>query len=449
MDREDLKSLTKLIRVDWKNLTILFLLLVILAFQFIFSSESSVSSDGFSVNLSASQEQEEAILGYVKGAYACHIRGNIDCQGASGTGQTGDNPAQLIVNASGTSSGGTAKMHCQRQVGPGEFNWSCNWDSELIFADDWVFSGTAKIEGNFDTREVSLSGGPLVCGSEPTPTPSPTPSPTPTPTPTETPVPTPTITPTPTLTPTPTPTVTPTPSPTPTLTITPTPVKKPPVCDDLSVSPNDGDKDLLVTAVLKGDDPDGSISEYRVNWGDGSDNKYSSEDTFTHTYTRTGEFTVQGWVKDNDGNWTGGSGNCRRRVEVDEPDREKPRCEDLIASGLSGNVPLTVSFYVVADDPDGEIRRYWFDFGDGTTKEQDDYRIEHIYQKAGDFTAKARVRDNDNQWSDFTSSCESRVETDTKPQVKGVSTPSAAPKAGWSSLGMAVIGLIGLGLILL
>ena len=100
---------------------------------------------------------------------ACYIDGDINCDGAWGNGNTGGTKAQLIVDATASSSstGNTVSMHCEKKVGPGDFSWSCNWDEKLPWATDWVFSGQASFSGPSGSDTVVLGGGPLECGEPP------------------------------------------------------------------------------------------------------------------------------------------------------------------------------------------------------------------------------------------------------------------------------------------
>ena len=59
------------------------------------------------------------------------------------------------------------------------------------------------------------------------------------------------------------------------------------------------------------------------------------------------------------------------------------------ASGTG--VPFAVQFAVAASDPDAQVLTYAWEFGDGTTSNQED--PQHLYQSAGSFTARVLVSD--------------------------------------------------------
>jgi len=63
------------------------------------------------------------------------------------------------------------------------------------------------------------------------------------------------------------------------------------------------------------------------------------------------------------------------------------------ASPQAGLVPLTVQFFADADDDDGSVVSYYWDFGDsGTSSQQNPV---HTYDVSGDYTAQVTVTDNE------------------------------------------------------
>ncbi len=94
------------------------------------------------------------------------------------------------------------------------------------------------------------------------------------------------------------------------------------------------------------------------------------------------------------------------------------------ATPSQGQPPLDVHFNASASyDPDGNIKRYEWDFGDGTTGlgvEKD-----HIYTKRGMLTAKLTVIDNDDQSSSLTTTI--MVGNPPVASIKASPTAGAAP----------------------
>lgn len=125
--------------------------------------------------------------------------------------------------------------------------------------------------------------------------------------------PTETVTPEPTVTDTPTPTLTPTSA-----------ANQPPVCTTLTASPSAGTAPLDVTFTASGTDPDGTISKYDFNFGDGSlstitadANNASDSATAEHTYTTGGPFTASVVLTD-DGN-AKSTNNCSQVITIAGP----------------------------------------------------------------------------------------------------------------------------------
>lgn len=89
------------------------------------------------------------------------------------------------------------------------------------------------------------------------------------------------------------------------------------ICDSLNVNPQSGKVSLSVSASLSGHtDNGGSVNNYRFNFGDGSGDWTQSGQTLSHTFTSTGTFVVNGYVIDNRGVQSGGSGSCQKVVTV-------------------------------------------------------------------------------------------------------------------------------------
>jgi hypothetical protein len=173
------------------------------------------------------------------------------------------------------------------------------------------------------TRDGNHYAKIYVSAATPVPTPTPTLSPTFTPT-TPTPTPTQLSTPTPSSSPTPLSTATPRPSPTPILTPTLTPRPSPtptvgPTPSPTPTSPPPSPSNLRPTAVLtvyptvsnlganvefygtNSRDPDGSISAYFFDFGDGQNSGWISYPQVgtTHVYGMSGQYTVRLMVMDN------------------------------------------------------------------------------------------------------------------------------------------------------
>jgi hypothetical protein len=74
-------------------------------------------------------------------------------------------------------------------------------------------------------------------------------------------------------------------------------------------------------------------------------------------------------------------------------DNLKPPQAAAAADVASGANPLEVHFIGTADDPDGTIAHYWWDFGDGKTSNEQNPT--HLYECPGDYEVTFGVVDND------------------------------------------------------
>jgi PKD repeat protein len=126
-------------------------------------------------------------------------------------------------------------------------------------------------------------------------------------------------------------------------------------------------------------DPDGSISAYNWNFGDGATSQVQNP---SHTYTAGGTFTVTLTVTDNQ-NATNSVSHSVTVAAVNQPP---------VASFTKSCSGLTCSFTSTSSDPDGSIASYSWTFGDGGTSTA--ANPSHTYAAGGTYTVTLTVRDN-------------------------------------------------------
>ncbi len=121
-------------------------------------------------------------------------------------------------------------------------------------------------------------------------------------------------------------------------------------------SPQTGNAPLAVTFDgSDSSDDDGSITNYRWNFGDGVT---GTGQTPTHTYQGEGEYTITLTVTDNDGK----SGSASHTIIVEPPNEPPVAVFDFTPK--HGLYPLTVNFNASQSyDVDGQVVRYEWDFG--------------------------------------------------------------------------------------
>ena len=134
-------------------------------------------------------------------------------------------------------------------------------------------------------------------------------------------------------------------------------------------------------------DPDGSISVYAWDFGDGNVDSTISP---SHTYTQIGTYTAKLTVIDTDSLMAMDS----VVIQVDSVLPPQPPVAAMSATPMSGTVPLLVDFDASASfDMDGTITAYYWDFGDGNTGTGQ--TTQHTYTTVGTFEAVVMVLDND------------------------------------------------------
>ena len=156
-----------------------------------------------------------------------------------------------------------------------------------------------------------------------------------------------------------------------------------------------GDAPLTVTFdASASSDPDGSISRYAWDFGDGNSD---SGKTVTHIFSAAGSYTVNLTVTDNEG----ASANNNKTITVTSPGGNHSPLAKLTTDRVSGVAPLEVSFDASSStDTDGNIVSYAWDFGDGSS--DSGVTIKHTFSTPGTYTVSLTVTDNANA-SDSTS----------------------------------------------
>lgn len=127
-------------------------------------------------------------------------------------------------------------------------------------------------------------------------------------------------------------------------------------------------------------DADGTIVDYRWDLGDGTQRTGEIVD---HTFARSGRFTVRLVVTDD----RGGRSSVVQSVLVNA----SPTASFTFETGAAGD--LSVAFNATgSSDPDGEIRRFSWDFGDDSPLDEGAI-VTHTYALPDDYTVTLTVTD--------------------------------------------------------
>jgi len=129
-------------------------------------------------------------------------------------------------------------------------------------------------------------------------------------------------------------------------------------------------------------DEDGSIRSYSWNFGD---SKSATGPAADHTFSQPGEYRVILTVTDNQGSL----GTSSFIIRTDNT----PPIADARGTPASGPDPLTVNFDgTFSHDPDGKIRSFSWDFGDGSGEQTSS--TSHQYRDPGSYTTVLTVTDD-------------------------------------------------------
>jgi len=134
-------------------------------------------------------------------------------------------------------------------------------------------------------------------------------------------------------------------------------------------------------------DPDGYITDYAWDFGDGSSTN-SSDCCPSHVYNATGNYLVTLTVTDNAGLTGTASANITVVSDV-------PPIASFFWYPYQPTVGTYASFYgYYSYDPDGYITSFAWDFGDGSATNASGCCVSHIYEATGNYTVTLTVTDN-------------------------------------------------------
>jgi PKD repeat protein len=134
-------------------------------------------------------------------------------------------------------------------------------------------------------------------------------------------------------------------------------------------------------------DKDGEIDKYKWDFGDGNTAKGKKPD---HKYQESGKYTATLTVTDDSGD----KDSDTAKVTIGEGNLP-PKAN--AGGSYKGEVDERVEFDGSASsDPDGKIKKYNWDFGDG--KSDSGEMPDHKYDEAGTYTVTLEVKDDDGAW---------------------------------------------------
>ncbi|MCA1813298.1 MAG: PKD domain-containing protein, partial [Halobacteriales archaeon] len=167
---------------------------------------------------------------------------------------------------------------------------------------------------------------------------------------------------------------------------------------NLTADPITGRAPLAVNFTIQGTDPDGSIVNWTLDYGDGTNATGPGtqiEEPFTvfpaHVYTEGGDYDVGLRTLDSSGN----IGTGRLLVHVDLPENRAPRPTFTVLPDRQPAKNSVVRFNDTSVDPDRDDRvaQWRWDFGDGTLYCCDRPTVDHVYTRAGLFNVTLAATD--------------------------------------------------------
>jgi len=190
----------------------------------------------------------------------------------------------------------------------------------------------------------------------------------------------------------------------------------PPVAAFWYSPPNPGVGDVVYFNGWGSYDPDGWISGWWWDFGDGT-NATAYWPEAWHQYTAGGYYLVTLTVIDN----LGATGTTSQWIHVNEPPVAL-----FTTSPSTGKVGTPVTFNASASyDPDGFVAGYFWDFGDGGSAEGP--VVSHVYGETGNYVVGLMVIDNENASTWFSQPI---AVVEAKPPVAIISWSPSRPAVG-------------------
>jgi PKD repeat protein len=170
-----------------------------------------------------------------------------------------------------------------------------------------------------------------------------------------------------------------------TKTVTVLPPNKPPLAK-FTVTPQQPRATKPVTFdASESSDPDGTITAYSWEFGDQT---IGEGKTVTHVYQSAGTYTVKLTVTDD----KDAKASATQQITVQEAPPNEPPFAKFTFTPATARVNEPVTFDASESRDDGQIVKYEWDFGDGSTGEGQ--TASHTYTQAGTFIVKLTVTDD-------------------------------------------------------
>lgn len=179
---------------------------------------------------------------------------------------------------------------------------------------------------------------------------------------------------------------------------------------------------VTVTVGTPPVDVTGSIGRAVWDFGDGS---IGFGLAVCHSYSSAGNFPVHVVVQDVDH-------NCGEGFTTAVIDSGTPASCSILVSPTPVGVDETVNFTAVTTDPDGRVRRFVWNFGDGSSSSSSRNTITHVYRNSGAFQVLLTITDDQGNIS----TCQTSVTVESSAPVCTFTT-NPDPPIGSSPLVVA------------
>lgn len=170
----------------------------------------------------------------------------------------------------------------------------------------------------------------------------------------------------------------------------------PPLVELEDVQPNPAKPGEKVVFSVRASDPDGRVTTFYWDFGDGNKQQGANLTRVTHAYSSEGTYTATVKVVDDKGetsNVVSVKVYVKSEPTVAKVSNRAPVVTSVIFTPNEPTPGATITFRASAYDPDGDAITYTWDLGDGTVR-KGGAEMKYSYPKEGAYTVKVKATDS-------------------------------------------------------
>ncbi|NPV61381.1 MAG: PKD domain-containing protein [Methanotrichaceae archaeon] len=209
----------------------------------------------------------------------------------------------------------------------------------------------------------------------------------------------------------------------------------PPDTPNMPDGPAEGLANHQISFTTSATDPDGDRIRYVFDWGDGTSSATDYESSgicvsAVHSWCEGDDYEVRVRAEDEDGAQSDQSLPASISITSSTTPPDKPQMPSGPASGFAGSL---YSYSASATDPDGDLVKYIFDWGDKSSSETElvssgtSASASHTWSTPGDYKVSAKAVDSQGYESEWSDQLSVQISQNDAP---GVPSEPSGPESG-------------------